>query len=65
MNNNKYYVFITGWMGMNINDINTMKPNSIFNNKEDAINEINRLWKEELEPDDGVYIYHNGILEEF
>lgn len=60
----KYYVYGAGWEGMDYEDLEICKPDGIYDNLEDAIKEVNRLWEEELECDESSYIYHNGILRE-
>lgn len=61
---NKYYVFGVGYNGMNIRDLEIFEPDGVFDNFEDAMKEVDRLWDEDLAPDEATYIYHNGVLEE-
>lgn len=62
IDNNKYYVFGTDWNGMKIEDIYTLIIDKVCDTKEEAIEEMKRMWKEELMDDEGCYYYHNGEL---
>ena len=64
MKNKKYYIYITGWNGMKIEEVGKRKYEKVYSNLEKAKEEIKRLWEEEIECDEGVYLYHNGVLEE-
>lgn len=57
---NKYYVFGSGWEGMTLKDIKYTEPEAICDTYEEAMNEVDRLWDEILAPDEGAYVYHNG-----
>lgn len=55
----KYYVFASGWQGLSLEEIKFYAPEAICDTYEEAMEEIDRLWNE-LDPDDGTYVYHNG-----
>ena len=64
MNENKYYVFGTDWEGMELEDVERMNYDGMFDTYEEAQDFADYLWEEMMGPDELVYIYHNGELKE-
>lgn len=58
----EYKVYLTGWEGMR--DTEGWTPYAVCNTLKEALAVCEYAWEEELAPDEGAYIYHNGILKE-
>lgn len=63
----KYYIEVFGWKGCTFENfvdiINTKNENNFikeYTTKEEVIQEIKRLWDEELTPDECVGVYYKG-----
>ena len=64
MNNNLFYVFLTGWQGMTQKGLDKAIPYAICETLEQARKACDKAWKEELAEDEAAYIYHDGYLGE-
>lgn len=60
----EYRVYLAGWMGMDENDMINMKPYAICESLEGAFKECEKAWDEELDCDEGAYIYDGEELKE-
>lgn len=64
MDNNKFYVFLTGYMGMGLEDASENWAHGKFDTLEEAKEAIDYAIDELVECDEGVYLYHCGQLTE-
>lgn len=57
----KWYVWGAGWDAREIM-VYDWEPNAVCATEDEAKAEVARLWEEELECDEQVFIYHNGVM---
>ena len=60
-----YEVYLSGWEGIKtIEQLDRMDVYATCSTLKEALEACQRAWKEELDEDEGVYIYHDGVLGE-
>ena len=64
MDNSKYYVFLTNYMGMGLEDASEDWAYGKFNTLKEASEAIDYAVENILEPDEAVYLYHHKQLME-
>ncbi len=65
MDNNKYYVFLTGYMGMALEDVSEDWAYGKFDTLKEAKETADYAIDNIVECDEGVYLYHCGQLTEY